>query len=78
MKVLTLGWEFPPYFAGGVGVVCEALTRSLVRRGNEITYVMPWTPPAAAESGLELLGPESAQGDLGLLDVLARMGCAVT
>jgi len=73
VKVLTLGWEFPPYFAGGVGVVCEALTRSLVRRGNEITYLMPWTPPASGESGLELLGPESAQAGLELIGLPARL-----
>jgi glycosyltransferase involved in cell wall biosynthesis len=53
-----LGWEFPPYFAGGVGVVCEALTRSLVGRGHEITYLMPWTPPASGGAGLELIGAE--------------------
>ncbi len=39
-----LGWEFPPYFAGGVGVVCHALTAALSRRSVEITYVMPSGP----------------------------------
>ena len=28
-KVLMLGWELPPRFAGGVGIVCDALTRAL-------------------------------------------------
>jgi len=57
MKVLMLGWEFPPFFAGGVGVVCEALTRALVARGLEVTYLMPFDPGAAGNPrGLRLLG----------------------
>jgi glycosyltransferase involved in cell wall biosynthesis len=67
-----LGWEFPPYFAGGVGVVCEALTRSLVERGHEITYLMPWTPPAAGGDGLELIGPDALLG-LDLVGIPARL-----
>lgn len=39
-----LGWEFPPYFAGGVGVVCHALTKALARRHVQVTYVMPKGP----------------------------------
>jgi glycogen synthase len=54
-----LGWEFPPYFAGGVGVVCEALSRSLVGRGHQITYLMPWTPPGVGGEGFELLRADS-------------------
>lgn len=45
MKVLMLGWEFPPYFAGGVGIVCYELTKALSTRDDvEITYVMPYGP----------------------------------
>lgn len=39
-----LGWEFPPYFTGGVGTVAHALTKALVRRGHHITYLMPKGP----------------------------------
>ena len=57
VKVLMLGWEFPPFFAGGVGVVCEALTRALVGRGLEVTYLMPFDPGAAhTPRGMQLLG----------------------
>ena len=67
-----LGWEFPPYFAGGVGVVCEALTRSLVGRGHEITYLMPFVPPAAGGAGLELVGPDAGRG-LEVVGIPARL-----
>lgn len=50
-----LGWEFPPYFAGGVGVVCEALTRALARRAVDITYVMPSGPDQVSASHVQLL-----------------------
>ena len=39
-----LGWEFPPYFAGGVGTVCGALTQALSKRNVEVTYIMPSGP----------------------------------
>ena len=68
-----LGWEFPPYFAGGVGVVCEALTRSLVERGHEITYLMPWTPPAAGGDGLELIGPGMLPHGLDVVGIPAKL-----
>jgi glycosyltransferase involved in cell wall biosynthesis len=68
-----LGWEFPPYFAGGVGVVCEALTRSLALRGHEITYLMPWTPPAPGTGGLQLVGPGTAPRGLDVVGIPARL-----
>jgi glycosyltransferase involved in cell wall biosynthesis len=57
MKVLMLGWEFPPFFAGGVGVVCEAMTRALARRGTEVTYLMPRAPGRDGEPGLRIVSP---------------------
>jgi glycosyltransferase involved in cell wall biosynthesis len=44
LKVLKLGWEFPPFFAGGVGMVCEALSDALIEQGIDLTYVMPSGP----------------------------------
>ena len=38
------GWEFPPFFAGGVGMVCYELTRQLVKDGVSVQYVMPFIP----------------------------------
>ncbi len=44
MKVLKLGWEFPPFFAGGVGTVCGALSDAMVDLGVDLTFVMPSGP----------------------------------
>lgn len=38
------GWEFPPYFAGGVGMVCKELALQLVAQGAQLEYVMPYAP----------------------------------
>ncbi|MEM1013856.1 MAG: glycosyltransferase family 4 protein, partial [Planctomycetota bacterium] len=39
--VLMLGWEFPPYVSGGVGVACYGLTREMSRAGHRILFLMP-------------------------------------
>lgn len=39
-----LGWEFPPYFAGGVGIVCSELTKFLCNNNIDVTYIMPHGP----------------------------------
>lgn len=40
-RVLMFGWEFPPLMAGGLGVACQALVQSLVRRNVNINLVLP-------------------------------------
>jgi glycosyltransferase involved in cell wall biosynthesis len=55
MKVLMLGWEFPPYFAGGVGMVCYHLTRALCQQGVDITYVMPFGPNMVRSDYMKIL-----------------------
>ncbi|PIN81697.1 hypothetical protein COV13_00465, partial [Candidatus Woesearchaeota archaeon CG10_big_fil_rev_8_21_14_0_10_32_9] len=52
MKVLMLGWEFPPFFAGGAGIVCSELSKALITQGTDILFVMPSGPDntSSAES----------------------------
>lgn len=40
-KVLMLGWEYPPVFSGGLGVVTKNLAQALVRQGADLTLVLP-------------------------------------
>ncbi len=56
MRILMLGWELPPRFAGGVGVVTEALLRALAKRGHTLTYVMPVYSGENVPPGVRLLG----------------------
>jgi glycosyltransferase involved in cell wall biosynthesis len=55
MKVLMLGWELPPFFAGGVGMVCYHLTRALCQQGIEVTYVMPFGPRMIRSDYMKIL-----------------------
>ncbi|MFH0836398.1 MAG: glycosyltransferase family 4 protein [Candidatus Micrarchaeota archaeon] len=41
MRVAMLGWEFPPFMSGGLGVHCERLSKSLAQAGVDIDFFMP-------------------------------------
>ncbi len=41
MKILMLGWEYPPHISGGLGTACEGLTRALAKAGTQIHFVIP-------------------------------------
>src|SRR4029079_14030388 len=41
MKVLMLGWEFPPHISGGLGTACLGLTQGLSQHGVEVLFVVP-------------------------------------
>ncbi len=43
MRIAMLGWEFPPFISGGLGVHCHALTLQLSRAGHQIDFYMPVT-----------------------------------
>lgn len=55
VRVLMFGWEFPPYFAGGVGTVCYELTRELVSQGIDVDYVMPFFPEGKEPGFLRIM-----------------------
>jgi len=63
MRVLTLGWELPPRFAGGVGVVADALLRALAERGHELSYAMPHPLGEPGPPGVRLLEPRTPHGE---------------
>ncbi len=41
MKILMLGWEYPPHIAGGLGTACQGLTTALAGQGVDIHFVVP-------------------------------------
>jgi glycogen synthase len=41
MRILMLGWEFPPHISGGLGTACQGLVRALGRLQVETTFVLP-------------------------------------
>jgi glycogen(starch) synthase len=59
MRILMLGWEFPPFIAGGLGVACHGLTRALDRQGHEVIFVLPRPIGDAHKTHVRLLSPAS-------------------
>jgi glycosyltransferase involved in cell wall biosynthesis len=59
MRILMLGWEFPPFIAGGLGVACYGLTRALDRLGHEIIFILPRPVDRSHSSHIRLLSPRS-------------------
>ena len=57
IRVLMLGWEFPPFITGGLGTACYGLTRALDRQHAEVTFVLPKSVPADSASHVRLLSP---------------------
>jgi len=41
MRVLMLGWEFPPHVSGGLGTACYGMTHALAQKKTEIVFVLP-------------------------------------
>ncbi len=85
MKVLMLGWEFPPHISGGLGTACHGLTSGLAQQGVEVTFVLPRRHGDEAASHLRLVGcneialpdsaaaaPASAHASAALADPLRR------
>ena len=48
MKVLMLGWEFPPHISGGLGTACFGMTRGLDEIGVDVSFVLPTAVPLEA------------------------------
>lgn len=55
LRVLKLGWEFPPLINGGLGVACLGLSRALARH-VALRVIVPRADPAAQYDGFRLTG----------------------
>lgn len=59
MRIFMLGWEFPPFIAGGLGTACHGLTKGLVNHGHEVLFVLPQSAPPGYKTHVQLLGPDT-------------------
>jgi glycogen synthase len=55
LRVLKLGWEFPPLIHGGLGVACLGLARALAKH-VELTVILPKSPQSHDFQGFSLRG----------------------
>src|SRR3954451_20943793 len=58
LRVLMLGWEYPPHISGGLGTACEGLTKSLAPLNVEIDFVVPALYGVEDAPHMRLLSPE--------------------
>ncbi len=62
MKVLLLGWEYPPHISGGLGTACAGIARGLAAQGVEVLVVVPRAcgpeerAGAGEHAGIEIVG----------------------
>lgn len=64
MRVLMIGWEFPPFFSGGLGVHAFYLTKHLTSKDVQILYVMPYKGVKVSAPWLKIL-QVPVEGDIG-------------
>jgi len=55
LRVLKLGWEFPPLINGGLGVACLGLSRALAKH-VDLRVVVPRSAPDTTFDGFTLTG----------------------
>jgi len=48
MKIAMIGWEYPPFKAGGLATHCYGLTRSLSDKNVKVDFYMPKTKESAS------------------------------
>ncbi len=59
LRILMLGWEFPPFISGGLGTACYGLTRALDAAGHEVLFVLPKPITGDTASHVQLLSPDA-------------------
>jgi len=58
VRVLMLGWEFPPQISGGLGTACYGLSRGLAEEGVEVIFVVPRVLGGEHAAPVELIGAD--------------------
>jgi hypothetical protein len=59
MKVLMLGWEFPPFITGGLGTACFGLTKAMSDLGTEVLFVLPRPVDESFPTHVKVVSPSS-------------------
>lgn len=54
-NILMLGWEFPPFLSGGLGVACEGLGCALAQK-TDLTFILPRSQTSSYYAKIRLIG----------------------
>jgi glycosyltransferase involved in cell wall biosynthesis len=55
LKVLMLGWEFPPFLTGGLGQACYGIAKALSRH-VDLTLIIPQSDPQFILENINIIG----------------------
>lgn len=61
MKILMLGWEYPPDVSGGLATACKGLSESLIKEGHQIRFVIPKASKKLKNGSFELISASDVQ-----------------
>ena len=73
MRVLMLGWEFPPHISGGLGTACEGLTRGLASHGVDVLFVLPRLAGDERAPHLTLVGADREHDEVCVVPVASAL-----
>jgi len=57
LRILMIGWEFPPSHTGGLGVHCYELCKEITRLGHSVTFTSPFSGPFTPVPGVRFRHP---------------------
>lgn len=65
MRIMMLGWEYPPLVSGGLATATEGFVNGLIALGHEVVLVLPYYPFKLNKPGLVIVSPEHPPGGFG-------------
>lgn len=70
MRILMLGWEYPPHISGGLGVACKGLTTALAEINTSVTFVIPRVYGDEHADHMQLMGTTVVHEDGSETDIV--------
>jgi len=64
MKIAMVGWEYPPFKAGGLATHCYGLTRSLADKNVKVDFYMPKTKHTSTSDKPNLVIKEVGEAEI--------------
>ena len=62
-RVLMFGWEYAPFYSGGLGIVTRSIIHSLKKQGMEVIFVLPKMPYEVDQDILKIINASKIRID---------------
>ncbi len=63
MKIMMLGWEYPPNITGGLGVASQGISEGLAKKGNDVTFFLPKKTAKQVSKSVHIMGASDMKPD---------------